>query len=115
MTTQAFCSLGTNSLQHFCSKNRLAKEEFGYEKFGKNREAHGHYHNLINEMRLQDLDMHFNYLRMDAETFDSLLHLVGPFIQKKSTNMREAIPAGMKLAVTLRYLATGDSQAFLQL
>ena len=33
--------------------------------------------------------------------------MVKPQIQKQDTNMRKSIPAGEKLALTLRYLATG--------
>jgi len=35
-------------------------------------------------------------------------------IQKEDTVMRQAIPAKIKLEITLRYLATGDSLASLQ-
>ena len=34
-------------------------------------------------------------------------------LQKKDTNMREAIPAGQRLALTLRFLATGETYASL--
>ena len=33
---------------------------------------------------------------------------------KKNTNMRDAIPPNVKLAATIRYLATGDSYSKLQ-
>nr|CAH7726255.1 unnamed protein product [Callosobruchus chinensis] len=33
-----------------------------------------------------------NYYRMESETYQELLDLVTPHIEKKSTNMREAIP-----------------------
>ncbi|XP_031334657.1 uncharacterized protein LOC116164601 [Photinus pyralis] len=48
-----------------------------------------------------------NFLRMDGESFDYLLELVRPDIEKKDTNMREAIPASQRLSITLRYLASG--------
>ena len=34
--------------------------------------------------------------------------MVKPQIQKQDTNMRKGIPAGERLALTLRYLATGE-------
>ena len=51
---------------------------------------------------------------MTPEVFDDLLNLVGGDIMKKNTNMRDAIPANVKLAATIRYLATGDSYSDLQ-
>ena len=47
---------------------------------------------------------------MSPERFDHLLRLVGPLITKKNTRFRDAIPAGERLAITLRFLASGDSQ-----
>ena len=46
---------------------------------------------------------------MTPERFDNLLLLVGPMLTKKSL-YREPISAGERLSVTLRFLATGDSQ-----
>lgn len=50
-----------------------------------------------------------NYFRMNRSDFELLLGMVGPKISKENTNLREAIPASERLAVTLRFLATGDS------
>ena len=44
---------------------------------------------------------------MDLSSFEYLLDLVTPVISKTDTVMREAITAGQRLAVTLRFLATG--------
>ncbi|KAI8432790.1 hypothetical protein MSG28_013744 [Choristoneura fumiferana] len=46
---------------------------------------------------------------MAPEDFDHLLSLTIEKIRKSSTNFRDSIPAYDKLAVTLRFLATGDS------
>ncbi|RVE51721.1 hypothetical protein evm_003693 [Chilo suppressalis] len=42
-------------------------------------------------------------------TFDELLGIMSPRITLQDTNMRSAIPAVQRLAVTLRFLATGHS------
>jgi hypothetical protein len=47
---------------------------------------------------------------MSPESFECLLAHVGPLITKQSTKFREAIPAAERLTLTLRYLASGDSQ-----
>lgn len=46
---------------------------------------------------------------MSNEDFSSLLAKVTPLIAKKNTKWRKAIAPNERLAITLRYLATGDS------
>ena len=47
---------------------------------------------------------------MSPERFDDLLNRVGPYLQKKECRSRESISPSERLVVTLRYLASGDSQ-----
>jgi len=54
-----------------------------------------------------------NFTRMIASDFELLLQLTGPGIKKRDTNTREDIPISMHLAVTLRFLTTGDSYRIL--
>lgn len=49
-----------------------------------------------------------NFCRMSSEDFEYLLHTIEPSIAKKNTRMRKAIPSRERLALTLRFLATGD-------
>ena len=72
-----------------------------------NRPKYGAYHPLINELRSFDQSSYKNFLRMDVSTFENLLLLVSTMIKKKDTNMREAICPAERLALTLRFLATG--------
>nr|CAH7742406.1 unnamed protein product [Callosobruchus chinensis] len=50
---------------------------------------------------------------MSRNNFETLLEMVRPTIEKSDTRFREAIPAEVRLAITLRFLATGDSFASL--
>lgn len=50
-----------------------------------------------------------NFTRMSKSDFEFLVNRIGPNIQRQDTNMRNAIPVTTRLAITLRYLATGDS------
>ena len=68
----------------------------------------GVYNTLVQELRAEDTAAFKNFLRMDQNCFDELLEMVKPHIQKQDTNMRKSISAGEKLALTLRYLATGE-------
>ncbi|XP_075984918.1 uncharacterized protein LOC142982342 [Anticarsia gemmatalis] len=47
--------------------------------------------------------------RMSTIDFEYLLQKVSPIISKKDTQFRPAIPARIRLAMTLRLLASGDS------
>ena len=66
------------------------------------------YHALINEMRLVDHESFYKYFHMTPHRFDTLLSLVGPALTRQTTQMRTPISPGERLAVTLRYLVTGD-------
>eukprot|EP00795_Rhopilema_esculentum_P006251 gene6252-11663_t len=68
----------------------------------KYREQQGHFDNLVQEMRLNDHSMHFNFFRMLPSTFDDLLKLVGPALLKKKSRFREPLSPALRLAVTLR-------------
>ena len=50
------------------------------------------------------------YMRMSPNRFEHLLKLVSPLINKKTTRFREPISPPQRLALTLRFLATGESQ-----
>jgi len=51
---------------------------------------------------------------MESEDFEFLLSKIGPKMMKNDTNMRNAFPVDKRLAVTLRFLATGESYTSLQ-
>ena len=54
-------------------------------------------------------------MRMTLNRFKHLLQLVAPRIGKRTTKFREPISAAQRLALTLWYLATGESQQSLSL
>lgn len=65
--------------------------------------------NLLKDLMLTEEADFKNFVRLDLEQFQELLELVTPLIEKKNTNMREAIPPFQRLSITLRYLATGNT------
>ncbi|PIK53163.1 hypothetical protein BSL78_09941 [Apostichopus japonicus] len=70
--------------------------------------------NILPELRDKDAHSYRRYMRMTHDQFVNILRLVSPMIQKKNTHFREALPADVKLAITLRFLATGDAFRDLQ-
>ena len=50
-----------------------------------------------------------SFMRMEPAMFHELLMRLTPRLTKAETNWRKALEPGLKLAVTLRYFATGSS------
>ena len=71
------------------------------------RQGNGVYANIIRELSAEDPEMFRQYHRLDFESFKKILRMVGPVIQKQETIMHSSISPGERLAVTLRFLATG--------
>lgn len=90
-------------------KNEKRKRRDWVKCWLKVREEKSAYSNIIRELRLNDQESYRKYLRMSTDTFEELINLVGPSITKKTTHMRVPISPEEKLAVTLRFLATGES------
>jgi hypothetical protein len=64
--------------------------------------------NLVKEMMAEDIEKYVDYFRMPHQLFEALLALVGPIIDKQYV-IREPISPNIRLQITLRYLASGDS------
>ena len=58
------------------------------------RRLYGHYARLMEELRVEDPQSFFNYLRMEPAMFDELVQRVGQRIEKHNTKMRKALPPG---------------------
>lgn len=69
----------------------------------------GWYHNLIQELEQDQLGRYRNFMRMTPDLFNEILTAIRPRIQRQDTRYRAAIPPELRLALTLRYLATGCS------
>lgn len=90
------------------SKKRHKKRRFWERTLFKRRNLYSGT-NLLTDFRMEDSSGFKNFCRMSAADFEYLLTVIGPKISKRDTNCRSAVPVRDRLAITLRFLATGDS------
>ncbi len=72
------------------------------------RQQFGWYEQLMAELEREDPRTFKNMVRMEPAMFHELVDRLTPRIAKRDTNYRKALPPGLKVAITLKYLATGD-------
>lgn len=89
------------------------KRKIWIKRWIATRETDGAFHRLLKDLE-GDPEHYRNYLRVDLDTFEELLGMVKPLLEKRDTPMRNAISPAEQLAVTLRFLATGESYSSLQ-
>lgn len=68
---------------------------------------------LLTELKAGDTRLFENFSRMSPFDFEYLLNKIEVNVSRKDTTFRDSIPAATRLAITLRFLATGDSYASL--
>ena len=73
------------------------------------REERGAYHNIMADLYATDIPGFTNYMRMTPEFFEMIKTRLEPHLARQATNYRASISVGEKLALTIRYLATGES------
>ncbi|XP_067652981.1 uncharacterized protein [Haliotis asinina] len=89
-------------------KHRQRKHTTWMHNILLSRRQYGEYYRLVKELEL-DAGRFFQYFRMSKDQFEELLALIGHNITRRACSLQRMIPAKERLAVTLRYLATGDS------
>ena len=73
------------------------------------REQRGAFHSLFQELAAKDTLGFSDYMRMPYPKFVALAELIGPYVKKQDTFMRMSIPPSERLALTIHFLATGES------
>ena len=91
------------------TKKRKAKR-FWVRKLYQERKSSGFFHVLTKELELFDREYFFRFMRMSPDRYEHLLSIVGPKLQRQKTHLREPISPSERLTLTLRYLASGESQ-----
>ncbi|XP_053390910.1 putative nuclease HARBI1 [Mercenaria mercenaria] len=73
------------------------------------RPIHGQYEALMAELQVEDHQVFQQFLRVDVATFYDILARIEGRITKQITALRYPISPALKLAFTLRYLATRNA------
>ena len=69
----------------------------------------GAYHNIMADLYATDIPGFTNYMRMTPEFFEMIKTRLEPCLARQANNYRAPISVGEKLALTIRYLVTGES------
>ena len=71
------------------------------------RPQFGLHEHLLKELNREDKKTFRNYVRVPHDLFEEMVERLSPMLKKKHTTMRDPLPVALKLAVTLRFLASG--------
>ena len=96
-------------------RRRRQKRKVWVKPLFARRAERGEYRSLVQEITEGDEEFFQTYMRMKKDTYHHLLRLIENDITKKDTRFRKSITAAERLALTLRFLGHGDSQAILSI
>ena len=90
-------------------RRRIRRRAGWVKRWFERRLQLGQYIRLLEELRLEDVTAFKNFTRVEPEMFAEIVERVSHRIWKQDTSYRKALEPGLKVAITLRHLATGDS------
>ncbi|KAJ8914321.1 hypothetical protein NQ315_011308 [Exocentrus adspersus] len=94
-----------------CARKKKLRRRLHVHSLLQKRERLGT--NLLTEELRLDSYRFWNYLRMSSEMFDELLRKIGSYIAKTDIWREDIINPTQRLALTIRFLASGDSMSSL--
>lgn len=84
------------------------KRQFWVRPWIGRRLYYGNYTNLMRELEQESHGDFTNYMRMEPRMFHELLIRLSPRLTKQDTKFRRPLEPGLKLAIALRYMASGN-------
>ena len=73
------------------------------------RNSHEFHSQIVRKLRLEKKEIYENYLRIAPGNFEELLEYIKKDILKGGTHLRKPILHEIKVALTIRFLASGNS------
>ena len=95
--------------RHEIQERRRRRRQYWVKPWIQRRELLGTFEQLMVELKRESHGDFKGYLLMEPAMFHELVDRMTPRIEKQKTNYRSSLIPGLRLAVTLRYLATGDA------
>ena len=89
------------------SRKEKRKREWWIRPWIAKRNEMGAFKTLVREMKQDDKDSFMIFFRINPSLFDELEGMLAEKIKKQDTHFRESISVGERLAITLRFLASG--------
>ena len=84
-------------------------ERMAHRDWLKRRAERGSYADIVTELAAEDLPSFKHYRRKDFNSFHRLVEVISPRIVQKNTRLRSPISPSERLALTLRFLAAGET------
>ena len=91
----------------YVNRQRSYERSIWTREWLRRRSDLGAFDTLLSELREEDKSSFLNFLRVSPGLFDDLLEKITPLIERQDTSYRPAISPEIRLAITMRYLATG--------
>ncbi|XP_034027403.1 putative nuclease HARBI1 [Thalassophryne amazonica] len=101
-------------LQRRRRRRRTAQRAVWVRPWIARRPDLGIYNRLLVELRNEDPRAFHNFMRMPPDMFDELVNRLTPRLTRPSTNCRPNLEPGLKVALTLRHLASGTTYMDMQ-
>ena len=97
-----------NTLLRTLDERKRKRRKHWVRPYLRRRQQLGHYHALMRELAGENPELYANFMRIDEELFNEIVEKVRPYLQRQ-TVVRAPLEVGLRVAITLRFLATGDS------
>jgi len=91
----------TEEINNLIDEEQFRLRRLWVRKWIRIRETRGASALLLKELSVEDSQEYRLCLRLTPESFETLLNLIAPVIQRTDTKLRDAIPARVKVEVTL--------------